>query len=147
MKRIKLTDNFWLDEYIPKHLYEQFWQRSHILIGLLDRRLIIADQLLRDKFGPVTINNWWYGGNRNWSGIRTIESPYYSQTSQHSWGRASDKIFKEVSADEVRTYIKGLYEELGITCIEEDVSWVHSDVRWTKSSELLLVYPLNKKEG
>lgn len=146
MKRIKLTDNFWLDEYIPKHLYEQFWQRSHILIGLLDRRLVMADQLLRDEFGPVTINNWWYGGNRNWSGIRTIESPYYSQTSQHSWGRASDKIFKEVSADEVRTYIKGLYEELGITCIEEGVSWVHSDVRWTRSSELLLVYPLNKKE-
>ncbi|HSH50934.1 MAG TPA: hypothetical protein VK982_04340, partial [Bacteroidales bacterium] len=77
----------------------------------------------------------------NWSGIRTSDSSYYSQTSQHTWGRASDKIFKDATAQEVREYIKGMYEELSITCIEENVSWVHSDVRWTRSTDLLIVYP------
>jgi hypothetical protein len=141
MNRIGLTKNLWLDEYIPKELYLKFEKKPHILIGLLDRRLVIADQLLRDKFGSVTINNWWNGGNRNWSGIRTPDSSYYSQTSQHSWGRGSDKIFTNATAQEVREYIKGMYEELGITCIEENVTWVHSDVRWTRSNELLIVYP------
>jgi hypothetical protein len=141
MKRVQLTKNLWLDEYIPSELYHEFKSKPHILTGLLDRRLIMADQMLRDHFGPVTINNWWDEGSRNWSGIRTESSSYYSYTSQHTWGRASDKIFKDVTAQEVREYIKGMYEELGITCIEENVSWVHSDVRWTRSTELLIVYP------
>ncbi len=140
-KRIQLTTNLWLDEYIPKELYLRLEKKPHILIGLLDERLIRADQLLRNHFGPVTINNWWYGGERNWSGIRTPDSPYYSKTSQHSCGRASDKIFSYFSADDVRDYIKIHYKTLGITCIEANVSWTHSDVRWTRSDELLIVYP------
>lgn len=139
--RIQISKNLWLDEYIPKGLYMELNHKPDILIGLLDRRLIHADQMLRDRFGPVTINNWWYGGERNWSGIRTPDSPYYSKTSQHSCGRASDKIFNYAYASEVREYIKGMYQELGITCIEENVSWTHSDVRWTRSDELLIVYP------
>jgi len=141
MKRIALTKNLWLDEYIPENLYKRLQKKPHILIGLLDRRLIMADQMLRDQFGPVTINNWWDNGERNWSGIRTVESPYYSETSQHTWGRASDKIFKDATEQEVREYIKGMYEELGITCIEENVSWIHSDTRWTQMTDLLIVYP------
>lgn len=141
MNRINLTKNLFLDEYIPEAMYRTLQKKPHILIGLLDRRLVMADQMLRDRFGPVTINNWWYGHKRNWSGIRTPESPYYSATSQHTFGRASDKIFTHVTAAEVRDYIRGMYEELGITCIEENVSWVHSDVRWTRSTELLIVYP------
>ena len=87
MNRIGLTKNLWLDEYIPKELYLKFEKKPHILIGLIDRRLVMADQLLRDKFGSVTINNWWNGGNRNWSGIRTPDSPVYSQTSQHCFDK------------------------------------------------------------
>lgn len=147
MNRIKISNNFWLDEYIPEELYLKWKHKPHRLMAMIDSRLVLADQLLRDEFGPVTINNWWTGGDRNWSGIRTIGSPYYSQTSQHSWGRASDKIFHDASAGKVRAYIKGMYEELGITCIEEGVSWVHSDVRWKIGSELLLVYPVKKKEN
>ena len=139
-KRIQLTTNLWLDEYIPKELYLKLEHKPHILIGLLDKRLIYADQRLRNHFGPVTINNWWYGGERNWSGIRTPDSPYYSPTSQHN-GRASDKVFGYFPAEEVRDYIKMHYLSLGITCIEANVSWIHSDVRWTRSNKLLIVYP------
>ena len=110
-------------------------------MGLVDKRLVEADQKLRDKFGPVTINNWWHGGDRNWSGIRTPGSSYYSETSQHSWGRASDKVFKDAPAAEVRMHIKTAWVQLGITCIEENVTWVHSDVRWHQAGNLLLVYP------
>lgn len=142
MERIKLSKNFYLDEYIPKSLYKEFEHKTHILIGLLDRRLISADQKLRNVFGPVTINNWATGGERNWSGIRTAESPFYSRTSQHSWGRASDKIFSNASPQEVREYIMENWKKLGISCIEENVSWVHSDVGYIMDQqELLLVYP------
>ena len=142
MERIKLSKNFYLDEYIPEGMYHELQFKSHILIGLLDKRLLNADQKLRNFIGPVTINNWWNGGERNWSGIRTPDSPFYSRTSQHSWGRASDKIFANVTPQEVREYIKIHWKKLGVTAIEENVGWVHSDVRYVKDQkELLLVYP------
>lgn len=137
VKRISLTKNLFLDEYIPKELYSKY--SSKILIGLIDSRLIIADQLLRNKFGFVTINNWWDGGERQWSGLRLPESPDYSLTSQHSYGRSSDKLFKNATAEEVRLYIISHYKELGITCIEKNVSWLHGDVRWVKDGNLLIV--------
>jgi len=35
-----------------------------------------------------------------------------------------------------------MYMELGLTCIEENVSWVHSDLRaLLNPGELLIVYP------
>ncbi|HAQ19615.1 MAG TPA: hypothetical protein DCR40_10350 [Prolixibacteraceae bacterium] len=140
MQRINLTAKLYLDEYIPKDLYLKYQDKPHILIGLLDNRLIEADQKLREVFGSVTINNWWNGGQRNWSGLRTPESPDYSPTSQHSFGRASDKLFS-VPAEEVRKYIQEHWHELGITCIEDGVSWVHSDVRFCTGNELLIVRP------
>ena len=142
MNRIKLTNNLFLDEYIPRELYLKYKHKPHILIGLLDKAMVNADQMLRDHFGPVTINNWWNGGDRNWSGIRTPDSSYYSPTSQHPWGRASDKLFRDAIADEVRNYIKINWRELGITCIEDNVNWVHSDTRFIlNNQDLLIVYP------
>lgn len=141
MERIRLSTNLFLDEYIPKDLYLQYSKKPQILIGLIDERVIKADQLLRNKFGSVTINNWWFGGNREWSGLRTKESPYYSPTSQHSFGRASDKLFTHAPAERVRQYIKDNWKELGITCIEEGVSWVHSDVRNWNGHDILIVRP------
>lgn len=141
MNRVLLTKNLYLDEYIPKDLYLKFEKSPHILKGLIDLRLVTADQKLRDVFGPVTINNWWDGGNRNWSGLRTAESPDFSFASQHSFGRASDKLFTEHSAEDVRKYIQDNYLSLGITCIEMGVSWVHSDVRFHTFGGLLKVTP------
>ncbi len=141
MNRIQLTANLFLDEYIPKDLYLKYVGREHILIGLLDKRLITADQSLRNHFGAVTINNWWDQGNRNWSGLRTPDTSYYSPTSQHSFDRASDKLFKDATPDEVRIYIKQYWKELGITCIEDNVTWTHSDVRYWRGTNLLIVNP------
>ncbi len=129
MKRIQLTTNLFLHEYIPKELYLQYVGREHILIGLLDERLIKADQKLRDLFGPVTINNWWDGGNRNESGLRVPGMKNYQLTSQHTSGRASDKLFANADAHEVQAYICQNWIQLGITGIEIGCTWVHTDVR------------------
>jgi len=139
MKRNQLTTHLFLDEYIPKELYLKYEKNSYLLIGLIDRNLVKADQLLRSRFGMVTINNWWNGGDRQWSGLRTIESDYFSPTSQHTFGRASDKLFKTVTSLEVLNYISVNYKTLGINCIESNVAWVHSDVRCYCDNLLLVV--------
>ena len=137
MERIKLTTNLFLDEYIPRQLYEKYKGREGELIKLLDKRLVESDQKLRDLFGPVTINNWWLGGSRNWSGVRTSDSPYYSPTSQHTHGKASDKLFSRHSAKEVQEYIQKNYRELGITGLELGVTWVHTDTRESQNNKLI----------
>lgn len=141
MSRISLTTNLYLDEYIPEQLYRKYENNPQILIAMLDKRMVLADQSLRNKFGPETINNWWHGGDRDESGIRIPGHKHYSPTSQHAFGRASDKIFRDVLASEVRTYIKAHFRELGITAIEDNVSWVHSDTRWVQGNSLLVFKP------
>lgn len=146
MKTYKLTDNLWLHEYIPELLYKKFCdEKPHYLMNMIDPRLPLVDQFLIDRFGSAYINNWYYDGMRQWSGIRTPGSPYYSMFSEHTYGRASDKIFSKVSAEEVREDIENnysMYQSLGLTCIEANVSWVHSDLRYLHNSdELLIVYP------
>lgn len=149
MERIQISKNFWLDEYIPEALYMLYKGKPHLLLRMIDVRLVKSDQKLRTLFGPITINNWWHEGSRNHSGIRALDSPYYSITSDHAWGRASDKIFKDVTAEEVREFIKIDYQNFLITVIEEekdapedeDIKWVHSAISWHTGNGLLLVHP------
>lgn len=121
--------HFEIHELVPRHIYklrgEKAWQ-------LLDDRLLLTLDLLRERFGNMIVNNWKWGGDREWSGLRTPESPYYSPTSQHTFGRAADIIFKEVSAAAVRGEIlRAVNDPIfnSIRSIEMDVSWLHFDVR------------------
>jgi len=137
MKRIRLTKNLYLDEYIPREMYEKY--PASILIGLLDERQVESDQLLRDRLGPVVINNWYIGGDRNWSGLRVPESRYYKMLSQHSFGRASDKVFTNVAAREVIEDIKKHEERYLVNALEDfnGITWVHTDSRWNDGKLLV----------
>ena len=146
MKKVQLSPNLWLHEYIPKEMYLDYEKKGklHHLRWMIDDRLINADQALRDRFGSLTINNWASHGSRKWSGLRTPGSPYYKEASSHSFGRASDKIFSSATAEEVRDEIKknqAYWKLQGITAIEDGVSWVHSDCRPNNSDEILIFNP------
>ena len=124
-----ICKHFEIHELVPPSVYEKRGQKAW---ELLDERALITLDTLRDHFGVCTVNNYHFGGSRKWSGLRTPESPYYSETSQHSLGKAFDCIFKEVTAEEVRQYILSHRSEFPhITGLELDVSWLHFDVRNT----------------
>lgn len=121
---------FVVQEYVPRYVFEkwgsQAWQ-------FLDERLLQMDFALRERFGRITINNWHLGGEREWSGLRTPRSPYYSELSQHSFGRASDKLFHDTTTEEVRAYILANPTAFPfISAVELDTSWLHTDVRNVK---------------
>ena len=118
---------FDLHELLPKSALAD---RGNHGWGLLDDRLLMSADALRDYFGPMYINNWFYGGHNEWRGLRTPDSPYYRPYSQHSFGRAIDCTFKSATAQEVREVILEHPEYFPeITAIEEDVDWLHFDVR------------------
>ena len=121
---------FKIHELVPKKMYddkgESAWryvQKSHIKI--LDK--------IKEHFnlGTMTINNYYWNGNREWSAGRNTGSKWYSEYSMHSYFQAYDIVFSHYSAEEVRNYIienhKSELEDIG--GIELGVSWVHIDFR------------------
>ena len=119
--------HFKVQELVPPSIYEK---RKEKAIELIDERVLITLDQLREIFGPCTVNDWSFGGSFSQSGLRTPEAKEYSPTSQHSFDRAMDCKFSEYEAEEVRAEIldnRILFPY--ITFIENEVSWLHFDVR------------------
>lgn len=131
-----MSDDNWI--YTPKYLapYEVVDKKTFSRWGYASYRFINPNILkaadwLRERLGKITVNDWKWGGNSQWRGLRTTDSDYYLQYSAHSFGDALDISFQDHSAQYVRDYIvehwDEFVEETGITSItlEKDVSWVH----------------------
>ena len=122
-------EHFEIHELVPPNVFAERGERAW---ELLDERLLISLDLLRKRFGPMTVNNYYWGKDREWSGLRTSDSPYYSRFSQHSFGRAADCLFKNKTAEEVRKEIINNPDDPDfelIGSVELGVSWLHFDVR------------------
>ena len=124
--------HFVIEELVPPKVFKDRGQKAW---QLLDDRMLMTLDRLREKYGSMTVNNWKWGGDREWSGLRTADSPYYSKYSQHSFGRAADVIFKHDTAEKVRQDILAKPDEFAfeyINSIELGVSWLHFDCRNAK---------------
>lgn len=120
---------FRVEEFVPESVYKA---RGDKALELMDSRILETADVLKEEFpeGTIIINNWVWGGDRNWSGLRTTDSPYYRPYSQHSFGRALDMIFSAYTAEEVRKYIQLHPEKFPyVTAMELGTSWVHIDCR------------------
>jgi len=124
-----LPTYFVIQELVPPKVYEARGEKGWYLF---DERILMTIDLLRERYGQATINNWHIGGNREWSGLRTCDSPYYSPYSQHAFGRAVDVVFKDANAEYIRQEIinkPSLPAFKYITAIELGTSWLHVDCR------------------
>ena len=120
---------FKIEELVPQKIAELLGDKAW---DLIDEKLILTIDDIKRSFpeGTMTINNWLWNGGREWSGLRTIDSPYYSPTSQHTLGKAIDCVFSHYAVNDVRNDIISnieLYPH--IKGIEMNVSWLHVDVR------------------
>ena len=124
---------FELHELFPQYLYRLLSRMvpDEVMWRMINPKLVITIDKIKEKFpnGTVSINNYFWGGDRGMSGLRTPASSYYSKTSQHTYFNAVDCIFSDYSTDEVRDYILSHpdeFEEIGGI---EIASWLHIDVR------------------
>ena len=125
--------------YIPKYFEihelvppQVFHERGELAWELMDDRLLEQLDMLRTRYGSMTINNWYWGGPREWSGLRTPDSPFYGKYSQHTFGRAADCLFHKFTAEEVRKDLLADPQDISfnfITSVELGTSWLHIDVR------------------
>ncbi len=141
--------------YKPEHFKTQelvdpiiYAKRGEKSLMLLDNRILLTMDLIKHYFDmkSVIVNNWLWEGDRQWSGLRIPESPYYSNTSQHSYGRAIDFYIKGMESKDVRKEIIANADHENfkyITSMEDfdGMSWVHIDCRnWDKKNKGMLIY-------
>jgi len=125
MKQYKCK-HFKLYELVDKATWKNYGQFAW---NFLDPRLLMALDQLRDALGPITVNDWKWGGKFQWRGLRTTKCRQGAGMSQHRFGRAVDFDVKGMTPQDVRNYIRTHFEDFGIFCIERKVNWIHMDVR------------------
>lgn len=102
-------------------------------ITVLDPKLLKLIDEIRELIDlPCTINDYIFGGSRQWCGYRSSACNIGAAHSQHKLGKAADLHFKGMNADDARQLIlkavdAGALNDLG--GLELAVSWVHVDVR------------------
>jgi hypothetical protein len=132
-KRISLSDNFFLDEFLPREFYQN-----------LERQVNIA-QFIRTTSGQsCTINNWWHGRNLNNRGFRfntTVGSPI----SQHKQMNAIDLNIGNMTGQQMYdwavTNARGLFN-LGVRRIETPTltpTWLHLDCKPHNERAILII--------
>lgn len=119
--------HFSVKEFVPEYIYiargEKAWE-------LLDERMLMTCDALRDRYGAIIVNDWAWGGSNQWRGLRTENCPVGTIYSQHRLGRASDNNFQDIDAESVRKDIldnPNLFPY--ITFIELGTVHLHFDVR------------------
>lgn len=144
MSRIPVSENFFLDEFVPPELYNE---RGARCASLVDIRVFMFAQWLRDKTGkPVTINNWWKGGQYHESGRRMPNTRTGAKWSQHKDGRAGDYKVEGMTPKEVHELILAneaeLIEKQWVTTLEDlrdTPTWTHADCRYTGLDKIQIV--------
>lgn len=146
MKRVRINDYFFLDEFIPPEIYSVRGSRS---IQLMDDRIIEGVTLLRKYAGvPFIINNWANGGKRDESGLRLPNTRTGARWSQHKFGRACDIVPRGMTVRQVFAILKAHEDEFvskGLITTVENVDitkvWLHVDCRATGLDKFLIVDP------
>ena len=124
--------NFQLWELVPKEIYDR---RGAQAIECMDFRIVCAVDDLRDNLrkegydNGFIINSWKSGGHKTQSGLRVPGQQEYSNTSQHSFGRAVDFTTKTPIKAIHKHILTNLDKYPHIRFIEIDISWCHVDCR------------------
>lgn len=127
-------------------------QRTWSIMGvgaaqLIDPTIIRVFDLLREKSGPIKVNDWHTGGRFKASGFRAIWEKTGGQLSQHRCGRAADVKSKKYKPGQLLSIImqhKAEFMAAGLTCIESlqfTPTWLHLDCRYTGLDDLVFVQP------
>jgi uncharacterized protein YcbK (DUF882 family) len=131
------AEHFILPELVDRETYLFYGDKAW---EFLDPRLLysldsIWEMVNRTKRRRVFVNNWFWGGNRQWSGFRSTTCILGANNSPHRRGQAYDFIVEGLHAHEVRDRIisyqfcEGFQYITRMEHLKNDVpiSWVHID--------------------
>lgn len=133
--------HFRIEELVDKLTFDRFGEKSWMFFN---QSALKSLDSIREYFGvQVIVNNWLWGGELQYRGLRPKYVQVGSEYSQHRLGNAFDCTLEGVTADKVREEILKNKDKEGfelITCVENKVSWLHFDCR-NIENRILIVNP------
>lgn len=162
---MKLSENFDLREFVPQSTYNKYGVNARWFVSAL---MVNVAEFYKEFFGnyykikypgkvksvSIVVNNWHYGGNKQYSGYRPPDYTHGAKESQHRHHNAFDCEIKinflddtSIEADYVEVHKviqenESLFLSKGVTTVEDvkiAKGWLHTDFRWTGLSKVLIV--------
>ena len=132
-------------ELVSEKTYTELKERPEKLWQIFDPRVLYTADKIREFYGKMIANTWYWGGAHQYRGWRPLDCSVGARWSQHKFGRAIDLVSTETAVEEIRQDIKlrrkgHIFQY--ITCIEDGVDWLHFDVRNYKG--LYIVKPIKE---
>lgn len=129
-------------ELVPEDTFKILGEKAIEI--LIDPRILITLDQLRERYGKLIVNDWSFGGSLQMSGWRPGNATTGAMFSQHKYGRAIDVHPQAVTVEEMRHDIqkrpdRKCYEF--VTAVELEVGWFHFDVRNNQTGKILFFKP------
>jgi hypothetical protein len=165
---MKISENFDIREFVPRNIFNTYgvnstWFISEKVVQVAEFYKAFWTNYFQQKFPgkvesvSIVVNNWHYGGVKQFSGFRPPECTEGAKLSQHRFKSAfdceiiinyTDGNKQEADYVEIHKVIQdneALFLSKGITTVE-DVSiasgWLHTDTRWIPNqTKILIVKP------
>jgi len=139
--------HFELYELVSKQVYDRYGETAW---QFFDEKLLRTIDWIRETIGkPITINNWFWGGDFDERGLRCNLDPIVKgktnnnkiYLSAHVLARAVDFDVSAMTAHEVRKWLIENKSGLPFNIrLEKDVNWVHLDT-YDKGVKIYLFAP------
>jgi len=122
---------FEIEELVYPEMVQSNWGANLWLA--FDAHALVTLDRLRERYGPIVVNDWATGGRFKYSGLRPMDCTEGAALSQHKFGRAFDCKPRYAAAADVRSEILAHPWDPAfefITRIEDfpGMGWVHFDV-------------------
>ena len=115
-------------ELVDRETYRRFGERAWMFF---DKESLLMIDGIREYFdAPMIINDWYWFGNYEWSGLRTIGYMGGSEWSFHRLAKGFDIKCKYLSAENMRTEILANQNHKllkRINRMEAGRPWLHVD--------------------
>lgn len=126
------SENFKIHELVDPVIVSRYGEFAWSFFK--PQALMMLDAIKDFYQTSVTVNNWTWGGNFQWRGLRTSRCKEGGEMSQHRLGGAFDLDVRGVSPSKVRKDIidnkDGVFHlitRLEVTLNGKEINWVHFD--------------------
>ncbi len=147
MKTLQVAKNFELGEFVPEEIHDKYKSASTRFVV---PTLFTMAQGVKDFYDGkrITINNWLWGGGRNYSGFRPADVSVGANNSAHKRGMAIDVVVEGVDSAQVYKDItsnQAYFMSLGVTSIESGTDgWTHLSCEYYPNLREIVVIPFYK---
>ena len=122
-----------LHEVVGPELYKKYGLTNpEYLWRLIDESILEAMDIIKEFYNgaKITVNNYYWKGNRKESGLRDMNTSTGASLSAHKFGRAIDFQIEKVSSEQVQSDIRNnklpaRFYDLINTVEKGTVGWTH----------------------